>query len=459
MAEKKTYTMEEIKKLAPGYRGKAENFDPTKVGKKSEKPPPKPKGVKQNNKPGPASGELPAPTHLQSAPTPQRNESIISEAIFGVDVSVTEIAPRQEFSASYNRLIDVSMETYQNLRADEKQLDRIIMKEEMSYYTTSLLWMKLIDVKAKEGNQALTSEEKAIRKAVSEEHFNVPQPIFAMLHEIGNFTDKMGKETRHQVPNLPITVVQGLGGYHAAAVNQDTHNLFEEVPSLGIAGDMVMALASAVPEPIPNFRIGRPENTQFTANLVGNTTPIGPRRPEIIQRLAGYGITADAFQEYAAGTRFNLKYVKSLSDMIGKFETFKIEKVNFKALTLNGGESQIVKSRPSETEDPERWNERHVQTISAATSSVATMGAAYCFGFQTYKEDGPGENRAQTTANWSCITGTREHPWLMPDAWYNNRNARRNLPDGIGTERFRAISLRQDLQLSNTIRRMIKTTR
>jgi hypothetical protein len=52
-----------------------------------------------------------------------------------------------------------------------------------------------------------------------------------MLSEIGNYTDKMGKETRHQVPSLPTTVVQGFGGYHANAIDVNTHNLFEEVPS------------------------------------------------------------------------------------------------------------------------------------------------------------------------------------------------------------------------------------
>jgi hypothetical protein len=222
---------------------------------------------------------------------------------------------------------------------------------------------------------------------------------------------------------------------------------------------MVMALAMHQPEPQPNFRIGIPPGSQVTSNLVGNTTPIGPRRLEIVQRLAGYGITANAFQEFARGTRFNLKYIKSISDIIGKFETFRVEKVCFKNLTLHGGETQVVKSRPTETEDPERWTERNGQTISVATSSTATMGAAYCFGFQTYKEDGPGEARNARVANWSCITGVGQNPWNMPDDWYTNRNARRNLPDGIGTERFRAISKRQDLQLSNAVRRMIKATR
>lgn len=459
MEAKKVYSSDEIKKLAPGYRGKPENFNPMKVGKKKTEPKEKPKAKPQQPQRGPTSPELPPPTNLQKTATSQRNDLIISESIFGVDVTVTEIAPRQEFRASYQRVVDMSLETYQNFRPDEKQLDRIITKEEVAYYGTALLWMKLIDVKSKEGNVALTTEEKAIKKAVTDEQFNVPQPLFAVLNEIGNYTDKMGKETRHQVPNLPITVVQGHGGYHANAINADTHNLFEEVPSLGIAGDMVMSLATADPEPIPNFRIGVPAGSRITQNLVGNTTPIGPRRPEIIQRLAGYGITANAFHEYVPGTRFNLKYIKALSDIIGKFETFRMEKVCFKNLTLSGGETQVIKTRPTETEDQERWNARNVQAISAATSSTAMMGAAYCFGFQTYKEDGPGENRMARVRNWSCLEGTGRDAWEMPDGWYNNRNDRRNLPDGVGTERFRAISMRQDLTLENVVRRMIKTQR
>lgn len=426
MESKKTYTLEEIKKLAPGYKGKAENFDPSKVGKKRGAP--KPKASKQQ-RPGPSSGEVPPPTNPQKEATPQRNEPIISESIFGIDVTVTKIAPRQEFSACYNRVIDVALETYQNFRPDEKQLDRLLAKEEVAYYATSMLWIKLIDVKAKEGQTALTTEEKAIRKAVTDEHFNVPQPLFAILGEIGNYTDKMGKETRHQVPDLPTTVVQGFGGYHANTINADNHNLFETIPSLGIAGDMVMALAA--PEPIPNFRFGVPPNSRVTNNLVGNTTPIGPRRPEIVQRLAGLGITANQFQEYIRGTRFNLKYIMELSDIIGGFETFRNEKVCFKNLTLNGGETQIVKNRPTESEDLERWNERNVQTISAATSTTAVMGAAYCFGFQTYKEDGPGETRAQRTANWSCVEGIGDQPWVMPDDWYANRNDSRNSAGAI----------------------------
>jgi hypothetical protein len=52
MAEqRKVYTMDEIRKLAPGYRGKAENFDPSKLGRKRESAPPKPKAVSRTPHP------------------------------------------------------------------------------------------------------------------------------------------------------------------------------------------------------------------------------------------------------------------------------------------------------------------------------------------------------------------------------------------------------------------------
>jgi hypothetical protein len=45
-AEKKTYSAEEIAKIAPRYKGKPENFDPTRFGKRREPPKQKNKGHK-----------------------------------------------------------------------------------------------------------------------------------------------------------------------------------------------------------------------------------------------------------------------------------------------------------------------------------------------------------------------------------------------------------------------------
>jgi len=61
-----------------------------------------------------------------------------------------------------------------------------------------------------------------------------------------------------------------MGGYHSPEITEETHNLFDEVPSLGIAGDMVMALCQDGIEPTPNFKVHIPEGAMIPRNLTGN---------------------------------------------------------------------------------------------------------------------------------------------------------------------------------------------
>jgi hypothetical protein len=147
----------------------------------------------------------------------------------------------------------------------------------------------------------------------------------------------MGKETEIEVPLLPIAKAQGLEGYHASQISTHIHTLFEEVPSPGVAADCVMAVATNVDDPAPNVSVGKPTGSVFTPNLAGYIANIGPQRVGIRQRLTGQCITANAFPEYTPDTRFILKYMLSLSNLIGKCETFRLEKLNVLNMTLGGG--------------------------------------------------------------------------------------------------------------------------
>jgi len=73
-------------------------------------------------------------------------------------------------------------------------------------------------------------------------------------------------------------------------VTEHTHTLFEEMLSLRIAGDVVMALCQETREPKPDYRIKLPLGFEINANLIGHIEIIRPRRPEIIQRLTGQDI-------------------------------------------------------------------------------------------------------------------------------------------------------------------------
>lgn len=238
-----------------------------------------------------------------------------------------------------------------------------------------------------------------------------------------------------------------------------THNLFEEIPSLGIAGDMVMAPASQAPESNINFRMEFPPHSRATRNLRRNTFPVGERRPEIRQNLARFGITTDAFPKYVVNTRFNLRYLRHITGILSSTETFRNEKVRFKNLTRSGGESQVIFTKPLTDRDIGNWRDRAVQSMSASTSSTVYIRASYILGFQLLKGNGPGATLTQKSGNWCCVEANPNEEWTTPPEWVGNRNILRNVPPGVWTERFRCPTLEQDNAVQQVIRRMIKATR
>lgn len=50
-------------------------------------------------------------------------------------------------------------------------------------------------------------------------------------------------------------IARGKGGYHSAWIDTDSHNFYEEILSLRIYGDILMVLASAQEEPVPQIQV------------------------------------------------------------------------------------------------------------------------------------------------------------------------------------------------------------
>ncbi|KAF5306124.1 hypothetical protein FQR65_LT07400 [Abscondita terminalis] len=443
-AAAKVYSAEEIKKLAPGYRGKPEkfNFEKTMANRanKANKPP-----DKKSKSAGPSTEVVTPPTRTSQPqkPTPQRNEQVLSEAIFGVDVSIFLINQREKFAVSTARLPLITREVYQSYVLDENQLDRLLAEQEMVYYATGLVWIRFLDIKAKQGRTVLTSAENDIRKVTQLDHFNVPQPLYIYLTQLGDLSDAVGNRTEIEVPSLPVTTIGGFGGYHAAAISEESHNLFEEVPCLGLAADAVMALQTV--HQVADYHVKGPPGSKIThKNLCGASEHIVPPRDEIKRRLTEQGITATAFPEYFPNTRFNIRYMRQLSDIVGRITTFKVEKLNITNMTTDGGQPQIIQTHPiAQQQRCDRWIDIEVQARSVNVASTGNFGAAYIFGFQTFKEPGAGANITARNQSWSCVDTdpAAEVPWLMPDAWAETRNDRRTMPDGLANISDRSHSI------------------
>ncbi|KAJ8728514.1 hypothetical protein PYW07_006210 [Mythimna separata] len=270
-----------------------------------------------------------------------------------------------------------------------------------------------------------------------QQDYNVPQPIYLFLKEIGEVKDVTGKTVHLADHTLPVTVVQGMGGYHSQSINAATHNLYEEIPSLGICGDIVMAESSDAATPVANFRV-LPQQTKATRALCGNFGPIGTRKEEVRILLNSVGVTPTSFDEVIGGTRLNIHLIQKVSDYFAGSPTFRNEKVKLDALTVEGDAAQLIKSVPTdENVDPRaRWTNVVIRPISAVANETSTLGASYLMGYQLAKMP-----IADSNANWCCVEQASDaHPWAIPPEWINNRNDRRAVPPGMEIERFVSIS-------------------
>lgn len=68
--------------------------------------------------------------------------------IFGQNVTVVPIESRQQFKDSYAALPQLATETCRECSKDVPQMDRKLT-EELPYYNTAMLWLRLIDIKSK----------------------------------------------------------------------------------------------------------------------------------------------------------------------------------------------------------------------------------------------------------------------------------------------------------------------
>ena len=331
----------------------------------------------------------------------------------------------------------ISNQVYQELSKDANQLDRSFTKEELNYYTTGLLWLRLLDIKKKSNRQNLTAAEKDIIRTTEDDVYVIPAPIYAYLHSIGNVKDAMGKLTYLNVPDLPIAAAQGLGGYHNVTIDVGTHTLYEEVPCLGVAGDMVMILNSATAEPPRNFRITTPADTKPSINLLGNQAVIGKRRDEILRKLSGYGITENDFPDDGNETRFNRPYLMAMSDALRKCETFRNEEGNFPKMTSNGNMTMAITTTPQtlDIKPTQMWTDVIASNTTPEESSAAIMEAATVFGFQLHTGTRPLGTAYEANKNWLCVERSGNNNWQPGNDWVQTTADGADRPPAVPDQR------------------------
>lgn len=444
------------------YLGKPENqrdpraFNPRKP---KEGPPPAQAAApnaapkQQKGKPGPVPSKLP-PGSRASQPQPKREDipdkSPFADNVFQEDMSVREVNLQTVQAPTLASSNELSRNTFQNLLIDDANLNKQWTPEVFDYYSTCMLWLRIVHLKAK-NQQPLTPAEETLLTMTSSMSFNLPEPLRLYLSGIGNTMTKTGQHLYPTFPPLPTTVVDTIPGLYGP-IDEANHNLYEEIPAIGVSVGMIRASLNPA-RPLPQWAPPIvPEGFAANPNLLGFRAVRAPRS-EATSITDSAGITPDHFPNYPTNTGFNMQLLKAVSAVIANTDTFKVTATNFAELAEAGSPAQAIISRPIGNDDPlVRTVNSELRAESLTHEALGLFGQSMVFNYQLFKEP---VNDVHTT--WACVTPPAAQ--AIPPEWIANRNERRNIPAHYLARVFNSVSLNAGEYRRKIVEKLAKTKR
>lgn len=370
-------------------------------------------------------------------------------SVFGPGMSIREVVPRQTFSPSAPSIIEISRQSFGEILTDTPSLGKTILPEYVDYYSSALLWLRFIFLKQK-NSQPLTDAEEELIQLTQTVSFCVPEPLALCYRSIGNVTSSTKQRLLPAFPPLPIDQINGFGGYYGTlASSPENHNLYEEIPCLGVTAEAVRQTVSDAPSG-PYVSCLSVDGLSVNQNLLGYK-PLAVRRAEAKALAQAAGITGTQFPCYPENTMFNIDFLLSISGILETSKTFKNTSLMMSTLSEIGAQSQTVVPIPIvQPNTVGLRGDQRVTSLCKETSSI--YGSAVFFNQQLVKDP----LNAQPLS-WCCVTPTAAVP--IPPVWVENRNMRRNLPLPYMTEVFTSVSTNACVHRMNVIKSLIISKR
>ncbi|KAF6198426.1 hypothetical protein GE061_008174 [Apolygus lucorum] len=260
---------------------------------------------------------LPAGQHRSqdttSSQSAVRNEPILSSA-FSTDFAVSEEQHVTEFTPAMTNLMLVANECLVQYSTDDTRLERSMIPEAFRYYFVAIAWIRIIALKDLQ-RQPLTQDERNVLSALVAEKFTIPEPLDVYIKQYGSVVPSTESHLYPAFPPLPVQQVNGFGGYYGP-LNVDTHNLYEEIPCLGVA-------AEAVRRSLTNDEPGHYQSALTTQDLIANENLLGYedlslRLAEAKAKLLKLGISSTRFPEIVPSTGLNIRILQFVSNWIAQ---------------------------------------------------------------------------------------------------------------------------------------------
>lgn len=333
---------------------------------------------------------------------------------------------------------------------DDNRMSRSMLPEFISYYITGLAWLRIVSLKDLQ-RYNLTPAETDLQRVLGSQAFSIPEPISVYLKQYGFVVPPTDSRLSAVFPDLPTAVINNNGGYYGP-LGVDTHNLYEEIPTLGVT-------AEAIRQAIGNAPVG-PYNSALTTdalttseNLLG-WRPLGIRHAEAKDKAIQCGFTQHNVRELIPHTGLNLPMMMYVSGYFARSPTFKCTTVTVHSFGIGGTTAQIVNCRPLTPNEPAHsLIGIEYQAKTMFRESPLHTGLGLFTGTQVWKTTTAG----QPFTNWSCAI---QNDGTVPPDWVANANDRRNnTPDEFIIDRFTATSYTMTDYIRQVVNRLVISKR
>ncbi|CAH0394710.1 unnamed protein product [Bemisia tabaci] len=150
---------------------------------------------------------LPGPSALSEKPSPMKTSNPADETLFNNGLSVREVSSHTTFTPSLAPAIEIARDSYAEILTDNAQLGKVLLPEYYDYYSTSMLWLRVIHLKLKNGQQITPAEHDLNPDSASSLVLTYQNHCSCTAVLLGNIETVTKSHLYPQFPPLPEQVI------------------------------------------------------------------------------------------------------------------------------------------------------------------------------------------------------------------------------------------------------------
>lgn len=266
-----------------------------------------------------------------------------SHPVFDDGVVLYNTKQIERLTPSARAFVPLIISTYDALCAKHPDLDSRVSFEMFQYYCFGLFHFRMIQIK-EDQHDSLEKSQRALLKIFKDIELVYFEPITLYLSSFGSATTMSGELTYVRVPPQATERIEPIPALYGPILNSTIHNLYIEVPVMGVAIERLMHSTSLAEERDYDSVLNIAGLT-VNRRLLGYDTTSAPRE-ELRSFFSRFGITQEHFPETLENSGIHVELIQAISALLAHLEPFKVRSQKPFALTKRGAPAQFIVLHP-----------------------------------------------------------------------------------------------------------------